>query len=368
MWLEKISLINFKSYTEAELSFSAKVNCFVGNNGVGKTNLLDAIYYLAFCKSFFNPIDSQNIKHEEGFFVIQGNYQKNDKEENLYCGIKRSEKKQFKRNKKAYKKLVDHIGLFPLVMISPADSELILGGSEIRRKFIDGVISQFDKDYLKSLLSYNKVLLQRNALLKRFAETRSFDSSSIEVWDDQLILHGNTLFEKRTEFIQKFVVLFQKYFDLISGKKESVSIQYTSDLSSDSFKNLLQDALKNDCRRQHTTKGIHKDDLTFKIEDHPIKKFGSQGQQKSLLLALKLAQLEYIKEANGVQPLLLLDDIFDKLDDNRVAALMQLVGKGDFGQIFITDTHESRVADILQQNDIEFRLFRINENNKIEQS
>ncbi|PCJ85750.1 MAG: DNA replication and repair protein RecF [Flavobacteriales bacterium] len=368
MHLQKLSIVNFKNYEQAELEFSEDINCFVGNNGEGKTNMLDAIYYLSFTKSFFNPIDSQNILHDAPFFVVQGEFASGKKVESIYCGIKKGEKKQFKRNKKLYKKLAEHIGLLPLVMISPADSELITEGSEVRRKFVDGVISQYNKQYLENLLNYNKVLAHRNALLKHFAETRSFDATSIEVWDNRLVEFGQPIHTERKKFIEDFIPIFQRYFEEISQGNEKVSLEYNSQINDDSFMQLLIANSAKDRARQHTSVGIHKDDLVFKLggsaspttSGFAMKKFGSQGQQKTYLLALKLAKFEYIKSIKKLTPLLLLDDIFDKLDALRAKALMELVSRNGFGQIFITDTNEQRITELLKEIGKDFSIFRIN--------
>ena len=366
MYLKKLSILNFKNYSEAEIEFSSQVNCLTGNNGEGKTNVLDAIHYLSFCKSFFNSIDSQNILHEAPFFLIQGSYASEDKDEEIYCGLKRNQKKQFKRNKKEYQRLADHIGLFPLVMISPADSELVTEGSESRRRFIDSVIAQFDRGYLEDLISYNKVLSHRNALLKQFADSRHFDIESLEIWDMQLIEYGTKVFEKRKNFINSFIAIFQKYYELISGGREQVGINYLSHLNDASFSDALIKALSRDRAMEYSTVGIHKDELEFTINGHALKKFASQGQQKSFLIALKLAQFDFIKNIKNVTPILLLDDIYDKLDDFRVKQLMELVCSDNFGQLFITDTHPTRLSKIFKTSDADFKLFKICEGNVTE--
>ena len=344
-----------------ELKISKRINCFVGNNGVGKTNLLDAIYYLSFCKSYFNPIDSQNIKFDQPFFVIQGKYEMDNKTVDLYCGLKKGQKKQFKKNKKEYERLADHIGLFPVVMISPNDNNLISEGSEIRRKLIDSVISQFDRAYLNTLINYNKVLAQRNALLKKMAGGTPFGNDVMDVLDDQLIDYGETIHKKRTTFLEAFIPVFQMYFERISKGNEKVDISYKSHLNENIFRDKLKSALQKDCILQYTTIGIHKDDLLFQIEENPIKKFGSQGQQKSFLIALKLAQYEYIRKEKSLQPILLLDDVFDKLDENRVKELINTIASDDFGQVFITDTTEKRIKSIFNELEIDFDTFKIND-------
>ncbi|MDF2438666.1 MAG: recF protein [Bacteroidota bacterium] len=366
MHLKKLSILNFKNYPEAELIFSPHVNCLTGNNGEGKTNILDAIHYLSFCKSFFNPIDSQNIMHNEPFFLIQGSYELNDAEEEIYCGQKRNQKKQFKRNKKEYQRLADHIGLFPLVMISPADSELITEGSESRRKFLDSVIAQFDREYLENLISYNKVLSHRNALLKQFGSSGKFDMASLEIWDDQLIAYGEKVYQVRKDFVNNFISIFSKYYELISGGKEQVGLIYISHLNEGTFAEALARSLNRDKIMEYTTTGIHKDDLEFTINGYPLKKYASQGQQKSFLIALKLAQFDFIKKIKNITPILLLDDIYDKLDDLRVKQLMELVSTDNFGQLFITDTHPTRLSELFNTTDTDFKNFYISTNRILE--
>lgn len=357
MFLKQLSLINFKNYTEFEAKFSEKINCFVGNNGVGKTNLLDAIHYLAFCKSFFNTVDSQNIRHNEGFFVIKGLFEKTGEESEVYCGIKRNQKKIFKRNQKEYARLSEHIGQYPLVMISPSDSELVYESSEVRRKFLDGIISQYDKVYLDRLISYNQVLKQRNALLKYFAESRTFDSETLEIWDEQLIIHGRNILETRQQFLKLFIPLFNEFYKFISNSRETVSLEYQNSLGDRDFKTALLTSLSRDRAVQYTTVGPHKDDLEFTLDSFSLKKFASQGQQKSYLLALKLAQFEFIKQHKNIRPLLLLDDVYDKLDEERFTKLLEMVSGDRFGQVFITDTHADRMNELLNQRNIPHKIF-----------
>lgn len=368
MFLKKLSILNFKNYAAAELDFSGHVNCFTGNNGEGKTNILDAIHYLSFCKSFFNPIDSQNILHDAPFFLIQGSYHVGEQEEEIYCGLKRNQKKQFKRNKKEYTRLADHIGLFPLVMISPADSELITEGSESRRRFMDSVIAQFDREYLEILIQYNRILSHRNMLLKQIGGNHTFDKDSMEIWDHQLVEQGTLIYEKRKKFISDFIAIFQKYYELISGGKEQVDLNYISHLNTSPFKEVLEKALQRDLAMEYTTVGIHKDDLEFKIDGYPLKKYASQGQQKSFLIALKLAQYDFIKQIKHVTPILLLDDIYDKLDDLRVKQLMELVSSEHFGQLFITDTHPNRLAELFNTTAVDVKFFLVRNGNALELS
>jgi len=359
MYLKQISLVNFKNYSEASLSFDPGVNFFTGDNGEGKTNLLDAIHYLSLCKSYFNPIESQNIQHEQDFFMIQGTFDLDGNEENIYCGLKRNQKKVFKRNKKEYDRLADHIGLLPVVVISPTDTNLITEGSEERRKFIDSIIAQFDRTYLEDLIAYNRVVSQRNALLKLFFKTRRFDAASLEIWDAQMIPLARSIHEKRKAFISEFIPIFGKYYRFLSSEKEQVDIRYQSDLGEGDFWNTLKDCLEKDRMMQYSTAGIHKDDLVFTIGGYPVKRFASQGQQKSFLISLKLAQFDFIKEIKKEKPILLLDDIFDKLDDHRVRKLMELVSHHNFGQIFITDTHPERIQSIFKEISVPVKTFTI---------
>jgi len=361
MYIKNLTLSNFKNYTEVFLEFSDKINCFVGDNGVGKTNLLDAIYYLSFCKSYFNLIDSQNINHDADFFAIHGNFYRNDEQSDIVsCIQKRNQRKVFKINKKEYERLADHIGLFPLVMISPYDRDLINEGSEIRRKYIDSVISQFDRIYLDDLMNYNKALQQRNVLLKNFAETNRFEASLLEVWDVQLQRYGENIFQKRKLFLNDFIPLFQHYFKFISDAKEIVSIDYISQLTENDMETLLKENVQRDRSFQYTTVGIHKDDLDFKMQTYPLKKLGSQGQQKSYFIALKLAQFDYTRKIKGFKPILLLDDIFDKLDSKRVEKLISLVADSNFKQVFITDTQPERINQLFEKNQISHKIFNVN--------
>ena len=358
MYLKQLSLINFKNYTEASVLFHSKLNCFTGANGMGKTNLLDAIYYLSFCKSCFNTVDSQSISFEQDFFMIQGLFDNGTETDEIYCGVKRGQKKVLKRNKKEYEKLSDHIGLFPLVMISPADTTLITGGSEQRRRFIDGIISQLDKLYLENLVQYNHILQQRNALLKQFYITRSFDAISLEVWDDQLVRHGSYIHNARENFLKEFISVFENYYKLISENNERVKLQYVSTINQD-YKAALQTVIKKDCALEHTSVGVHRDDLDFLLNENQIKKFASQGQQKTYLLALKLAQYEFIKNKKSVKPLLLLDDIYDKLDVHRFKKLIEIVASPEFGQVFITDTHTKRIQTLFKRNNTDRKVFKV---------
>jgi DNA replication and repair protein RecF len=359
MYLQKLSLVNFKNLESQSFDFQQKINCFVGNNGVGKTNILDAIYYLSFAKSYFNSVAGQNIRHGEAFFMIEGDYILNDRTEKIVCSLKKGQKKILKRNGKNYEKFSEHIGQLPLVIISPADRDLVTEGSDTRRKFIDGVISQQNKNYLKDILSYNKVLTQRNALLKYFAANRTFDALNLEVYNEQLSEYGDRIYKVRKAFLEKFIPIFNDKYQIISDDKESVNLVYKSQLNDFSIKELLQKSLEKDKMLQYTSSGIHKDDLSFEIGEYPIKKFGSQGQQKSYLIALKFAQFEFIKQQTNVLPILLLDDIFDKLDESRVLQIINLVDNDEFGQIFITDTHSERTENIVKQSNKPYQIFKL---------
>jgi len=359
MYLQQISVINFKNYAEAGLSFSNGVNALTGNNGAGKTNLLDAIHYLSLCKSYFNPIDSQQIKQGTDFFMISGVFDKGDQHDTVACGVKRNQKKQFKRNKKDYQRLADHIGLYPLVMISPYDISIIIEGSEERRKFIDNVISQTDNRYLDELIIYNKILTNRNALLKKIAETGRYDAGLLEVLDEQLVASGNRIFEKRRAFMDEFTAIFAELYKYLTDEAEQVGLVYESQLLQTRFAELLIKTTEKDRVLERTTAGIHRDDLAFIIHGMPMKKFGSQGQQKSFLIALKLAQYTFLHRHTGFKPLLLLDDIFDKLDEHRITKLMQMVSNHDFGQVFITDTSTARVRQIFEKINVDVKLFEV---------
>ncbi|MDO5971679.1 DNA replication and repair protein RecF [Flavivirga aquimarina] len=359
MILKSLSLLNYKNFDSKSFTFNDKINCIVGNNGIGKTNVLDAIYHLSFGKSYFNPVATQNIKHNEDFFVINGDYIKDNNSEKIAISLKRGQKKVIKRNAKVYEKFSEHIGFLPLVIISPADRDLITEGSDTRRKFIDSVISQSDKTYLSHLINYNKILAQRNALLKYFALNHTFNNDTLEVYNNQLTDFGTRVFEKRDAFLKTFIPIFKARYEAISNGNETVDLVYHSDLFNGSLNTLLQNAINKDKALQYTSVGVHKDDLHFNIEGHPIKKFGSQGQQKSFLIALKLAQFDFIKSQSGVNPILLLDDIFDKLDEHRVTQIIKLVDDENFGQLFISDTHAERTEATVKQVHQSYEIFKL---------
>ncbi|WP_177732848.1 DNA replication/repair protein RecF [Flavobacterium inviolabile] len=359
MYLKKLSLFNYKNISEATYDFDSKINCFVGKNGIGKTNVLDAIYHLAYGKSYFNPLAIQNIKHGEEFFVVDGSFEKEERPEQIVCSLKKGQKKILKRNGKPYDKFSDHIGFIPLVIISPSDQDLIIEGSETRRKFIDSVISQSDSYYLQQLIQYQKITAQRNALLKYFALNHTFEKDTLAVYNEQLAVLGHAIFEKRKNFIAEFIPIFNEHHRAITNAAETVQIVYDSQLFEKNMAELFEDNLAKDRALQYTSVGVHKDDLSFEIDSHPIKKFGSQGQQKSFLIALKLAQFEFIKKLNGVAPILLFDDIFDKLDETRVSKIIEMVNDETFGQLFISDTHPERTEAIVKSTLQSYRIFQL---------
>ena len=359
MLLENLSLLNYKNFETVFFQFDPKINCLVGNNGVGKTNVLDAIYHLSFGKSYFNPVTKQNIKHGEEFFVVEGKYLKSEREEKIIVSAKKGHKKIIKRNGKPYPRFSEHIGFLPLVIISPADRDLIIEGSETRRKFVDGVISQGDANYLHTLLNYNKVLTQRNSLLKYFALNHTYNQETLDIYNLQMHDLGTTIFEKRQAFLEEFLPIFLKRYQSISNSNEEVNLLYKSQLQEKELLVLFEENLQKDKITQYTNFGIHKDDLVFEISGHPIKKFGSQGQQKSYLIALKLAQFDFIKAQSKVNPILLMDDIFDKLDESRVEQIISLVKNEDFGQLFISDTHPERTENVIKKIHQSYKMFRL---------
>ena len=357
MILKRISVLNYKNLEQVEISFSPKLNCFLGRNGMGKTNLLDAVYYLSFCKSAGNPIDSQNMRHEADFFVIQGFYEHEDgTPEEVYCGMKRQKKKVFKRNKKEYTRLSDHIGFLPLVLVSPADTELIAGGSDGRRRFMDVVISQYDKTYLDALIRYNKALEQRNALLK---SEQPVEEGLFQVWEEMMAQTGEVVFQKREAFIEEFIPIFRSFYAFVSQGHEEVDLSYRSHARGASLLEVLRESRMRDQIMGYSLHGIHKDDLEMQLGGFPIKREGSQGQNKTYLIALKLAQFDFLKRTGTTTPLLLLDDIFDKLDATRVEQIVKLVSGDRFGQIFITDTNREHLDCILHNIGGDYKIFNV---------
>jgi DNA replication and repair protein RecF len=348
MYLKNLRLYQFKNFPEANLDFSPGVNCLVGLNGVGKTNTLDAIHYLCLTKSAFNPIDQHQILHDTNGFFIKGEFEKGEKLLEVSCTLEFGKKKQVSVNGSAYQKMGEHIGLLPLVMITPGDDSLIRDGSEERRKFFDSLLSQIDMEYFKAIVNYHHLLKNRNELLKRFHDKGKEDTLLIEPFDRQLMSLGKIIYQRRSTFLDIFAPILAANYQLLSGQKEQVEIHYKSDLGEPGFPDQFLKNLSKDILLKRTTLGIHKDDFKLMINGYPIKKFGSQGQQKSFLIGLKLAQFEVFKEEKGFKPLLLLDDIFDKLDDERIAALMRLVAQGDFGQLFLTDARPERSEKIMK--------------------
>lgn len=359
MFLKSLSLLNYKNFESINFDFDSKINCLVGNNGVGKTNIIDAIYHLSFGKSYFNPITSQNIRHNEDFFMVDGHYIRQERDEKIIISAKKAQKKIIKRNGKVYSALSNHIGFLPLVIISPADRDLITEGSDTRRKFIDGVISQNNQTYLKTLINYSKTVSQRNSLLKYFTLNQTFDKETLNIYNEQLHEYGTIIHKERKDFLEAFIPIFKNRYEAISSGKESVSIRYQSKLDETDLLTLLKESINKDRALQYTSCGVHKDDLQFEIDEHPIKKFGSQGQQKSFLIALKLAQFDFMKKQTDVNPILLLDDIFDKLDEERVEKIIKLVDDGTFGQLFISDTHAERTENVVKKISQSYKIIKL---------
>jgi DNA replication and repair protein RecF len=362
MYLKHIQISNFKNYKENEFDFHENVNCFVGKNGSGKTNLLDAIHYLSFCKSYFSSQDIFSVRFNTDFFSVLGMFESFEKHANtkISCVFKNG-RKTMKANQKEYQRLSDHIGLFPLIMVSPYDNDMINEGSETRRKFFDICISQFDKAYLQRLISYQKIIQQRNQLLKQNLSGEKVDLSLLQIYNDQLVPLGISIFEKRKTFVSAILPDFQHYYQTLSNDNETVSIIYQSQLYDLDFEKGLQENETQDFHSAYTNFGIHKDDFLFLINEMPLKRFGSQGQQKSFSLALKLAQYDYIATRKKIKPILLLDDIFDKLDNFRIAQLISMVGQHHFGQVFITDTDDKRLRTILEKHNISNQVIEIRE-------
>lgn len=359
MILKKLSILNYKNISEATLELSPKINCFIGRNGMGKTNVLDAVYYLSFCRSANNPIDSQVIRHDQQFFVLEGEYADgSENSEQIYCGMKRGTKKHFKRNKKEYKRLSEHIGLIPLVVVSPSDTLLIEGTSEERRRLMDIVISQYDRSYIDVLARYNNAHQQRNTLLKM--EYQEPDPLLMQLWEEQMAEAGEALYAKRTAFIDELVPVFQEYYQRISGGTERVGLRYVSHCQRGPLLEVIQRDRMKDRAVGYSLHGVHRDDLEFTLGDHPMRREGSQGQNKTYVIALKLAQFDFLKRtASKTTPLLLLDDIFDKLDASRVEQIVRLVSGDSFGQIFITDTNRDHLDQILGNSSLDYKIFHV---------
>lgn len=361
MIVRNLSLINFRNHLHQEFHLSESINCFVGNNGIGKTNVLDALHYLSVGKSFLGISDGQTVSsssEEAQFFTIDAEVQREDKNDRLKILFAQG-KKTIKKNDKAYERLADHIGYLPSVIISPYDANLISDSGESRRKFVDAMISQTDAEYLHAAIQYQKALQQRNALLKYFAKNRAYDEDSLEIYETPLTKYGNSIFQKRKTFIEKLNPIVQNFYQILSGGKEQIHISYQTHLQEDTMENLLAQSREKDRALTYTSKGVHKDDLLFQMNEMPIKRLGSQGQQKSFLIALKLAQISRIRELTGKNPIVLLDDIFDKLDDQRVSYLIDLLNRERFGQIFLTDTHLERTQNIVQRISSNAKIFHL---------
>ena len=354
MILEKLSVINYKNIAAATLELSPKINCLIGQNGVGKTNVLDAIYFLSFCHSASTPIDSQVIRHGEEFFMLEGSY---DEDMHIIAAMKKGAKKHFKRNKKEYKRLSEHIGLIPIVVVAPSDTLLIEGGSEERRRLMDMVISQYDRSYIDAMNRYNKALQQRNALLKLEEEP---NNDVISLFEEQMAVEGEKIYQRRKAFIEELTPIFQRIHETISENREQVSLTYLSHCQRGPLLDIIQRDRFKDRAVGYSLHGIHRDDLEFSLSGHPMKREGSQGQNKTFVIALKLAQFDFLKRTNSkTTPLLLLDDIFDKLDARRVEQIVKLVGSEEFGQIFITDTNRDHLDRILASSEHDYKIFYV---------
>lgn len=364
MTLDQLRISNFKNCALARLQFDAKINCLFGNNGAGKTNLLDAIHYLSYTRSYFTTIDQQHIRFGENFFNISGQFlMPTGVKENISIIQASGERKKVMRNDKECDRFSDHIGQFPVVMISPSDSDLINEGSDLRRRFFDMMISQFNREYLDQLMRYNKALMQRNRLLKQMGESGRFDRDSLMVWDHILIPSGDYISHERQVFLNSFIPEFHKIHKLLTGKDEMAGIEFENGVKAEDMKGSIDQHLSRDRMARHSTAGVHKDDFLFTLNAAPIKRFGSQGQQKSFLIALKLAQYSLTVKMRKLSPILLFDDIFDKLDAARVELLISMVITKPFGQVFITDTHKVRLNEILPGHTADFKLFQVENGN-----
>ena len=359
VFLKKISIINYKNILDKEYELDPKINCFVGDNGVGKTNILDAVYHLSMGKSYFNVKNDQLINRGKDYMLVDGVFELNNKNESIVFSLKIGEKKVLKRNGKPYKKFSNHIGLIPVVLISPYDNDLINEGSSERRKFIDSIISQNDKEYLINLIAYTRVIQNRNKLLKQYNRSVDFDLDTIKVYDDQIYKLSEPIFKARDKFIKEFTPLVLEKYKHISDDKEKISIEYKSDLINNHVENLIKDSFQKDVILQYTSVGLHKDDFVFNIDENRITRFGSQGQQKSFLIALKLAQFDYLKNETGNSPILLMDDIFDKLDLMRVKRIVEIVNSTNFGQLFLSDTDKERIEKVLSSLNLSSKIFEV---------
>jgi len=365
MHLENLELKNFKNFENLSLKLSPTINCFIGRNGSGKTNLLDSIHYLGLTKSAFNYFEAQNVRHGSEFLRVKGDFIKNDKKVTVTSIYKKGEKKSIRVGKKEAKKLKDFVGQFPVVIIAPNDTDLVREGSEIRRKFIDGFLSQLNGPYLNNLLKYFRNLRQRNALLQDFAKKSYLDRDLLSSYDKVLVETGKKIFLERRQLLSELIPACQETYNKLSSGNEVISIEYKSDFDHRDFANLFQSNFEKDLSSQRTNSGIHRDDLVFHLDNYPIKKFGSQGQQKSFVLALKLAQCQLLAIEKGFQPILLLDDIFDKLDDVRIGKLFEIVTQTEFGQLFVTDAGEDRLPEMIRRMELTAKIFRIENQNPV---
>jgi DNA replication and repair protein RecF len=363
VYLEKLRLYNFKNYEEVELNPDPKINCFLGKNGSGKTNLLDAIHYLAFTKSAINPTDAQNIRFEQSQFLVKGRFSIDGRQKEVVCMFQQGQKKIVREDDQDYLKFSDHVGKYPVVLITPQDIELIWGGAEQRRRFFDTLLSQLDRFYLENLITYNHQVKQRNSLLRRFSEAGEVDSALLESYDHRICIAGNYIYHSRKSLLQEFIPEFKKHYSFIAQESEEVDIKYRSDLGQIDFATHLKNHIQRDILLQRTTCGIHRDDFLFLTNGNELKRIGSQGQQKSFLISLKLTEFQIIAEKKGLKPILLLDDIFDKLDDDRIHHLMRLVAEGMFGQLFITDARQDRSRSILKDAGILAKIYVVENDN-----
>ncbi|UYZ58401.1 DNA replication/repair protein RecF [Hymenobacter latericus] len=361
MTLDSLQLLFFKNYDEASLTLSPHINCFIGENGSGKTNLLDAIHYLSMTKSAFAASDAQCMKQGADFFLVKGSFSlpSSPASDTIQCSLRTGQKKLVTHNKQPYDRISDHIGQYPVVLISPYDTDLIRQGSEDRRKYFDSIISQLDHAYLELLIQYSFLLKQRNALLKQFAERHTFDRDYLQVLDEQLVPAGEQLVIRRQEFLKQFTLVFQRHYQELADSREQVTLEHKSQLPDQNFGQLLRQHERKDLALQRTTMGPHKDDYVFLMDEAPVKSFGSQGQQKSYAIALKLAHFEIMATQKQHKPLLLLDDIFDRLDERRITRLLQLVANHTFGQVFLTDTHLERTDRALSGLSEQITRFRV---------
>ncbi|MBL0126197.1 MAG: DNA replication/repair protein RecF [Flavobacteriales bacterium] len=357
--LARLSVLNFRNHGEIGVDLGPEVNCFTGPNGTGKTNLLDAVHYLALGKSYFDPVDQHNVRLGEELFVLQGTIAVGEEEDVILCSVRKGLRKVLSRNRKEYDRLADHVGRYPVVMITPYDGQIVQDGSEVRRRFLDGLIAQFDKGYLEALIRYNRALAQRNALLKQMEEHPGMDKSSFDPWDEQLATHGTSIHATRAGFMKELTPLLEEHYTGISSGPERVALEYRSPLVEETMDVLLNRTWERDRAVQYTTTGIHKDDLLFTIDGQPLKRFGSQGQQKTYLIALKLAQFELTASRTGSKPVLLLDDIFDKIDPQRMRHLLKLLSGHRFGQVLITDTDPKRLHAAIDGLDLDTRFFHL---------